>query len=82
MALLQQWFENHQKSLIFEVSRQFSQIRKLSFIWLAQKDNLILLNCLNAIGINLNAKHVNGMTHFDLSLLSGKLLEMYGYLIR
>ena len=29
-----------------EFSRQFSHNRKLSFIWLAQKDNLILLNCL------------------------------------
>ena len=26
-----------------------------------------------AFGINLNAQHVNGMTHFDLALPSGKL---------
>ena len=44
---------------------------KLDFIWLAKKDNLMLLNqwYLNEqfkpFSINLNAQHVNGMTPFD-----------------
>ena len=37
---------------------------KLRFFWLANKDNLILLNQFKTFSINLNAKHVNGMTHF------------------
>ena len=36
---------------------------KLPLIWLAKKDNLMLLNQLNPLSINTNAKHVNGMTH-------------------
>ena len=41
---------------------------KIDFIWLAKKDNLMLLLMENdqTFGINLNALHVNGMTRFDL----------------
>ena len=35
-------------------------------IWLAKMDNFILLNQFKAFGINLNAKNVYGMTHFDI----------------
>ena len=38
-------------------------------MWLAKKDNLMLLNQFQTFGINLNAQHVNGMTPFDLALL-------------
>ena len=31
---------------------------------LAKKDNLMLKNQFKALSINLNAQHVNGMTHF------------------
>ena len=31
-------------------------------------------NQFKAFGINLNAKHVNGMTHLDFTLLSERLL--------
>ena len=41
---------------------------KLDFIWLAKKDNLMLLNQFKTFSINLNAQHVNGMTPFDLAL--------------
>ena len=34
---------------------------------LAKKDNLMLKNQFKALSINLNAQHVNGMTHFDLA---------------
>ena len=36
---------------------------KTPFIWLTKKDNLML-----SFSINLNAQHVNGMTHFDLTV--------------
>ena len=39
--------------------------------YVAKKDNLMLFK---AFSINLNAQHVNGMTHFDLAL-SGKLVK-------
>ena len=35
---------------------------------------MILNNHFNAFSINFNARHVNGMTHFDLAL-SGKLVK-------
>ena len=38
--------------------------------YVAKKDNLMLFK---AFSINLNAQHVNGMTHFDLTLHCGKL---------
>ena len=41
---------------------------KLDFIWLAKKDNLMLLNQFKTFSINLNAQHVNGMTPFDLAV--------------
>ena len=41
---------------------------KLDFMWLAKKDNLMLLNQFKAFSINLNAQHVSGMTPFDLAL--------------
>ena len=41
---------------------------KLRFLWLAKKDNLMLLNL--AFSINLNAAHVTGMTHFNLTVYS------------
>ena len=40
---------------------------KLDFIWLAKKDNLMLLK-FKTFSINLNAQHVNGMTPFDLAV--------------
>ena len=33
---------------------------------------LMLNNQFKAFSINLNAQHVNGMTHFNLALYSGK----------
>ena len=39
---------------------------------LAKKDNLMLMNQFKTFSINLNAQHVNGITHFD-----GKLVKMY-----
>ena len=42
---------------------------KLDFIWLAKKDNLMLLDQFKTFSINLNAQHVNGMTPFDVRLL-------------
>ena len=42
---------------------------KLDFIWLAKKDNLMLLDQCKTFSINLNAQHVNGMTPFDVRLL-------------
>ena len=39
-------------------------------MWLAKKDNLMLLNQCETFSINLNAQHVNGITHFD-----GKLVK-------
>ena len=39
----------------------------LDFIWLAKKDNLMLLNQFKTFSINLNAQDVNGMTPFDLA---------------
>ena len=39
-------------------------------IKLAKKDNLLLLNQFKTFSINLNAQHVNGITHFD-----GKLVK-------
>ena len=41
---------------------------KLDFIWVTKKDDLMLLNRFNAFGINLNAQHLYGMTHFDVWL--------------
>ena len=35
---------------------------KVPFIWLAKKDNLMLLNLKKTSSINFNAQHVNGMT--------------------
>ena len=42
---------------------------------LAKKDNLMLKNQFKALSINLNAQHVNGMTHFDLAL-KGKWVKV------
>ena len=39
---------------------------------LAKKDNLMLMNQFKTFSINLNVQHVNGMTHFNLALFSGK----------
>ena len=36
----------------------------------------------NSFSINLNAKHMNGMTQFDLAVLSGKSVEYIIYYIR
>ena len=36
---------------------------------LAKKDNLMLKNQFKALSINLNAQHVNGMTHFYFALI-------------
>ena len=30
-----------------------------------------------AFSINLNAQHANGMTHFDLAMLIGKLVKLH-----
>ena len=38
-------------------------------MWLAKKDNLMLLDQFKTFSINLNAQHVNGMTPFDVRLL-------------
>ena len=40
---------------------------KLRFIWLAKKDNLMLLYRAKDFSINMTAQHVNGMTHFDIT---------------
>ena len=43
-------------------------------IWLAEKDNLMLLNWpIHGFSIYLIARHLNGMTHFDLIEFSVKL---------
>ena len=39
---------------------------------LQKKDKLMLFNHFKAFSINLNAQHVNGMTHFDYALCSRK----------
>ena len=61
--MLQHTFVHSQECLI--TVRHLIKIDngKLPLIWLAKKDNLMLLNQLNALSINTNAKHVNGMTH-------------------
>ena len=50
-------------------------IGKLDFIWLAKKDNLMLLNWwpVQDFSFNLNTRNVIGMTPFDLAV------HMYGY---
>ena len=42
---------------------------KLDFIWLAKKDNLMLLDQCKTFSINLNAQHVNGITPFGLAYI-------------
>ena len=36
---------------------------------------LMLNDQFKTFSINLNAQHINGMTHFDLAVLSGKSVE-------
>ena len=38
---------------------------------------LMVTNQFKALSINLNARHVNGMTHFDLTRFRGKLVKKY-----
>ena len=45
--------------------------RKLRFIWLRKKDNLMLFK---AFSINLNAQNIIGMTHTNL-ILDVRLLD-------
>ena len=37
----------------------------------------MVTNQFKALSINLNARHVNGMTHFDLTRFRGKLVKKY-----
>ena len=42
-------------------------------VWHVKKDNLMLFK---AFSINLNAQHVNGMTHFDLAFKVEKMVNI------
>ena len=45
------------------------KIDELHFIWLSKMDDFMLLNNqLEAFSINLNAQHVNGVTHFLMKI--------------
>ena len=44
---------------------------------MARKDGQLNVVELKFFSINLNAQHVNGMTHFDLALHIGKLIGYY-----
>ena len=44
---------------------------KLCFILLAKKGQFDVVEVITEFNINLNAQHVNGMTHFDFELLYG-----------
>ena len=54
------------KSYICTLGLEYLITVQLRFMWLAKKDNLMLLNCFyiqfKAFSINLNAQDVNGMT--------------------
>ena len=50
------------------VSNNCTSAIKLHFILFTKKDNFMLLNRFKDFSINLNARHVNGMTPFDLTV--------------
>ena len=57
---------------------------KVPFIWLAKKDNLMLLNLKKTSSINFNAQHVNGMTptSWKIGEIKVRLLDTLEFFFR
>ena len=69
------WYlrKGFKKDTIFESDHNFGSVHNFG----KRTQFLMIRNHIKVLGINLNAQHVNEMTHFEFAIQSVKLVRIY-----